>query len=73
MAHKPNSKPKVDTVLNLSDEEEESGGCKYGVLSEEELWTRLDQLEKLEEEEEQEEREELEKELEKQERGGKDG
>ncbi|KAJ8247356.1 hypothetical protein GJAV_G00245460 [Gymnothorax javanicus] len=54
VAHKPNSKPKVEAVLELPEEEdeEESGGGaadRRGVLSEEELWARLDELEAQEE------------------------
>lgn len=54
IAHKPNSKPKVDAVLDLREqdgkkegesEDEGSGKC---VMTEEELWARLDELEKLE-------------------------
>lgn len=51
IAHKPNSKPKLDAVLDLKDEEEEENdeGRRRSVLTEEELWARLDELEKLEE------------------------
>ncbi|KAI3371547.1 hypothetical protein L3Q82_024126, partial [Scortum barcoo] len=52
LAHKPNSKPKLDAVFDLKDEDEESegvGGSRKGILTEEELWARLDELEKLEE------------------------
>ncbi|XP_028307300.1 unconventional prefoldin RPB5 interactor 1 [Gouania willdenowi] len=56
IAHKLNSKPKLDSVLDLKDEneeevkgEKEEAGGKKSVLTEEELWTRLDELEKLEE------------------------
>lgn len=64
-AHKPNSMPKLDTVLDLEEveeeeEEEDQGGEGNGeyskVLSEEELWARLDQLEKLEEQQDEEDR-----------------
>ncbi|XP_072290919.1 unconventional prefoldin RPB5 interactor 1 isoform X2 [Eucyclogobius newberryi] len=50
VAHKPKSKPKLGPVIDLKEEDEkdESEVCK-NVLSEEELWTRLDELEKLEE------------------------
>uniref|UniRef100_A0A1A8BBS1 Protein phosphatase 1 regulatory subunit 19 n=1 Tax=Nothobranchius kadleci TaxID=1051664 RepID=A0A1A8BBS1_NOTKA len=51
-AHKPNSKPKSDVVFDLKEEDEEEsedGGSRKGILTEEELWTRLDELEKLEE------------------------
>lgn len=56
IAHKPNSKPKLDVVWNLKEEEDEEnegeskdGGSRKGVMTEEELWARLDELEKLEE------------------------
>lgn len=55
IAHKPNSKPKLDAVLDLKEEDEETeeegrdGGSKKGIMTEEELWARLDELEKLEE------------------------
>lgn len=55
LAHKPHSKPKLDAVLDLKEEDEEDegeggdGGRSKGVLTEEELWARLDELEKLEE------------------------
>lgn len=55
IAHKPNSKPKLDAVLDLKEEDEENeeegrdGGSRKGVMTEEELWARLDELEKLEE------------------------
>lgn len=51
VAHKPNSKPKLDAVLDLKEEEEEENdeGSRKSVLTEEELWARLDELEKLEE------------------------
>ncbi|RVE72260.1 hypothetical protein OJAV_G00059970 [Oryzias javanicus] len=53
IAHKPNSKPKLDVVFDLKEEEEEEekdggGGGGKGVLTEEELWRRLDELERLE-------------------------
>lgn len=50
VAHRPNSKPKLDAVLDLEEEDEEGndGGGRKGVLTEEELWARLDELEKLE-------------------------
>ncbi|KAJ8272096.1 hypothetical protein COCON_G00109550 [Conger conger] len=51
LAHKPNSMPRVESVLELPEEEEEEeeeagggAGGRRGVLSEEELWARLDQL-----------------------------
>lgn len=54
VAHKPNSKPKLDAVLDLEEEDEENeenrnGGSRKGIMSKEELWARLDELEKLEE------------------------
>ncbi|XP_022045326.1 unconventional prefoldin RPB5 interactor 1 [Acanthochromis polyacanthus] len=55
IAHKPNSKPKLDVVWDLKEEDEEDegesgdGGSRKGVMTEEELWARLDELEKLEE------------------------
>lgn len=55
LAHTPNSKPKLDAVLDLKEEDEENegpggdGGSRKGILTEEELWARLDELEKLEE------------------------
>lgn len=55
IAHKPNSKPKLDAVLDLKEEDEENEGetgdrgSRKGVMTEEELWARLDELEKLEE------------------------
>ncbi|XP_041853658.1 unconventional prefoldin RPB5 interactor 1 [Melanotaenia boesemani] len=54
IAHKPNSKPKVDAVLGLKEEEEDEGesgdgGSRKGNMTEEELWARLDELERLEE------------------------
>ncbi|CAK6960126.1 unconventional prefoldin RPB5 interactor 1 [Scomber scombrus] len=57
VAHKPNSKPKLDAVLDLEEEDEENeeneenrnGGSIKGIMSKEELWARLDELEKLEE------------------------
>lgn len=50
IAHRPNSKPKLDAVLDLKEEDEEGndGGGRKGILTEEELWARLDELEKLE-------------------------
>lgn len=55
IAHKPNSKPKLDAVLDLKEEDEENEGeardrgSRKGIMTEEELWARLDELEKLEE------------------------
>lgn len=50
IAHKPKSKPKLGPVIDLKEEDEEDEGKKFkSVLSEEELWARLDELEKLEE------------------------
>ncbi|KAM9375400.1 unconventional prefoldin RPB5 interactor 1 isoform 2-T2 [Pholidichthys leucotaenia] len=53
IAHKPNSKPKLDAILDLEEEDEENEGQSTGsrkcILTEEELWVRLDELEKLEE------------------------
>uniref|UniRef100_UPI0037E7088E unconventional prefoldin RPB5 interactor 1 n=1 Tax=Semicossyphus pulcher TaxID=241346 RepID=UPI0037E7088E len=55
IAHKPNSKPKLEAVLDVKEEDEETeeeggdGGSRKDVLTEEELWARLDELEKLEE------------------------
>ncbi|XP_076589489.1 unconventional prefoldin RPB5 interactor 1 [Chaetodon auriga] len=54
-AHKPNSKPKLDAVWDLKEEDKENegegrdGGSRKGIVTEEELWARLDELEKLEE------------------------
>ncbi|XP_048886271.1 unconventional prefoldin RPB5 interactor 1 isoform X2 [Brienomyrus brachyistius] len=47
VAHQPNAKPKVEAVLQL--EEAADGGRQRGILSEEELWARLDELEAQEE------------------------
>ncbi|XP_008299359.1 unconventional prefoldin RPB5 interactor 1 [Stegastes partitus] len=52
IAHKPNSKPKLDVVWDLKEEDEENeeeGQSRKDVMTEEELWARLDELEKLEE------------------------
>lgn len=54
VAHTPNSKPKLDAIFDLkeedkNDEENGDGGSRKSVLTEEELWARLDELEKLEE------------------------
>ncbi|XP_035274750.1 unconventional prefoldin RPB5 interactor 1 [Anguilla anguilla] len=67
LAHKPFSKPKVEDVLELPEEEEEEeqeemqeqgggAGGRRGVLSEEELWARLDELEAQEEQLDEEDR-----------------
>ncbi|CAN9498754.1 unnamed protein product [Ophioblennius macclurei] len=60
IAHKPNSQPKRDAVLDLREEDDDvngdeggdnSGGGgegRQGVMTEEELWARLDELEKME-------------------------
>ncbi|XP_068169880.1 unconventional prefoldin RPB5 interactor 1 [Antennarius striatus] len=53
IAHKPNTKPKSDATLDLKEDEEEKeeggdGPNRKGIMSEEELWARLDELEKLE-------------------------
>lgn len=63
MANKPNSKPKEEYVVQIEEEEEEEeegknvdGGNSKGVLTEEELWARLDELERLEEEQDERER-----------------
>lgn len=61
VALKPHSQPKMEAIVKMEEEEEEEeegggegdGGSRRGVLSEEELWARLDELEakeKLEEE-----------------------
>ncbi|XP_028263600.1 unconventional prefoldin RPB5 interactor 1 [Parambassis ranga] len=52
IAHKP--KPKPDVVLDLKKDEENEGESRdgesrKGIMSQEELWARLDELEKLEE------------------------
>lgn len=49
IAHKPNSKPKLDAVLDLKEEDEEKEGSRKCTTTEEELWARLDELEKQEE------------------------
>uniref|UniRef100_A0A3Q2PDP6 Protein phosphatase 1 regulatory subunit 19 n=1 Tax=Fundulus heteroclitus TaxID=8078 RepID=A0A3Q2PDP6_FUNHE len=52
IAHKPNSKPKMDVAFDLKEEDEGEGGdtgSRKGVMTEEELWARLDELERLEE------------------------
>ncbi|CAI5664794.1 unnamed protein product [Oreochromis niloticus] len=55
IAHKPNSKPKQDVVFDFKEEDEENeeesrdSGSRKCVMTEEELWARLDELEKLEE------------------------
>lgn len=55
IAHKPNTKPRLDAVVDLEEEDEENKGegkdgrSNKGILTEEDLWARLDELEKLEE------------------------
>ncbi|XP_023182712.1 unconventional prefoldin RPB5 interactor 1 [Xiphophorus maculatus] len=55
IAHKPNSKPKMDVMFDLKEEDEEDEGesrdtgSRKGNMTEEELWARLDELERLEE------------------------
>ncbi|XP_077372750.1 unconventional prefoldin RPB5 interactor 1 isoform X1 [Festucalex cinctus] len=55
VAHRPNSKPKLETVLDLEEENEGSGeevqqhGSTKSFMTQEELWARLDELEKIEE------------------------
>ncbi|XP_073671878.1 unconventional prefoldin RPB5 interactor 1 isoform X2 [Paramisgurnus dabryanus] len=51
LAHKPNSKPKQEYMLGpvQKDNGEEDGVLNKGLLSEEELWARLDELEHMEE------------------------
>ncbi|XP_005930381.1 unconventional prefoldin RPB5 interactor 1 [Haplochromis burtoni] len=55
MAHKPNSKPKQDVFFDFKEEDEENeeesrdSGSRKCIMTEEELWARLDELEKLEE------------------------
>ncbi|KAF3689062.1 Unconventional prefoldin RPB5 interactor [Channa argus] len=50
IAHKPNSKPKLDVVFDTQKEDEQNEGeSREGIMTEEELWARLDELEKLEE------------------------
>ncbi|XP_060779714.1 unconventional prefoldin RPB5 interactor 1 [Neoarius graeffei] len=57
VAHKPNSKPKEEYVVQLEEEEEDvDEGNSQGVLTEEELWARLDELERLEEEQDERDR-----------------
>ncbi|KAI4904466.1 hypothetical protein NFI96_015120 [Prochilodus magdalenae] len=56
VAHKPNSKPKEEYVLQLEEERRMEGESNTGVLSEEELWARLDELERLEEEQDERDR-----------------
>ncbi|XP_029614714.1 unconventional prefoldin RPB5 interactor 1 isoform X1 [Salmo trutta] len=62
VALKPHSKPKMEAVVKIEEEEEEEdeegsgegdGGSRRRVLSEEELWARLDELEAQEEQEEE--------------------
>lgn len=57
VAHKPNSKPKEEYVVQLEEEEEDvDEGNSKGVLTAEELWARLDELERLEEEQDERDR-----------------
>lgn len=55
IAHKPNSKPRLDAVVDLEEEDEDDQGegkderGQKGILTEEDLWARLDELERLEE------------------------
>ncbi|XP_051917700.1 unconventional prefoldin RPB5 interactor 1 isoform X1 [Hippocampus zosterae] len=55
VAHRPNSKPKLETVVDLEEENEGSGeeaqqnGSTKSFMTQEELWARLDELEKIEE------------------------
>ncbi|KAM3870074.1 unconventional prefoldin RPB5 interactor 1 [Diretmus argenteus] len=57
VAHKANSKPKADAVLDLKEEEgENGGGRRRGILTEEELWARLDELEKQDEQQDEQDR-----------------
>lgn len=52
LALKPNSKPKQEYLLELEEDKEKKEGDEErttGVLSEEELWARLDELERQEE------------------------
>ncbi|XP_029010830.1 unconventional prefoldin RPB5 interactor 1 [Betta splendens] len=51
IAHKPNSKPKSDVLIDLKEgdgDEGRDGESRKGAMTEEELWARLDELEKLE-------------------------
>ncbi|XP_028815142.1 unconventional prefoldin RPB5 interactor 1 [Denticeps clupeoides] len=50
VAHKPNSRPRVEHVVDLEEDGdgEEHGRMAGWVLSEEELWARLDELESAE-------------------------
>ncbi|XP_010773901.1 unconventional prefoldin RPB5 interactor 1 [Notothenia coriiceps] len=61
IAHIPNSKPKLDAILDLKEEEEikvEGGDTerRIGTITEEELWARLDELEKLEQQQDDQDR-----------------
>ncbi|XP_066541683.1 unconventional prefoldin RPB5 interactor 1 [Hoplias malabaricus] len=55
VAHKPNSRPKEEYVLQTEEESKDKESSK-GVLSEDELWARLDELERLEEEQDERDR-----------------
>lgn len=56
VAHKPNSKPKEEYMVQLEEETEENDESFKGKVSEEELWARLDELERLEEEQDERDR-----------------
>ncbi|KAK2841998.1 hypothetical protein Q5P01_012198 [Channa striata] len=57
VAHKPNSKPKLDVGFDTQKEDEENeGDSRKDIMTEEELWARLDELEKLEELEDEQDR-----------------
>lgn len=64
VAHKPKSKPKEEYVVPLEEEEGgeieedegEDGESSNRVLSEEELWARLDELERMEDEQDERDR-----------------
>lgn len=64
VAHKPKSKPKEEYMVQLEEErgeeedeaEGEDGESNKKVLSEEELWARLDELERMEDEQDERDR-----------------
>ncbi|KAJ8002917.1 hypothetical protein DPEC_G00163950 [Dallia pectoralis] len=59
VALKPHSKPKAEAIVKMEEEEQErltAEGSRRGVLSEEELWARLDELEADEEQEDERDR-----------------